>query len=126
MSLPNLTLPVVVSQPNSDSSDFLRDISRFIAPMILFAGGVWLLSLRISGWSMLLGLPAIQVGIVFIILGFDNSAKKTFSPSEFHIVKCEVCGDPTAAPLGETHEVCPRCRVKRIKHSFFRDHFFRT
>lgn len=116
----------VVSQPNSGSSDFIRDISRYIAPMILFTGGVWLLSLRIPGWSMLFGLPAIQIGIVFVILSFDNSAKKTFSPSEFHIVKCEVCGDPTAAPLGETHEVCPRCRAKRVRRSFFRDRFSRS
>lgn len=96
-------------------SGSLRGIARYLAPMILFIGGIWLLSLRLAGWSLFLGLPAIQIGIVFIILSFDNSAKKTLDLNNYHIVKCEVCGDPVAAPLGETHEVCPSCRAKKAK-----------
>jgi hypothetical protein len=124
----NLILPSVVfatvqaregnspGQGGSGSSGFLKDVSRFIAPMILFIGGVWMLSLRITGWSLILGLPAIQIGMVLIILSFDNSAKKTFSSGEFQIVKCDNCGDPTAAPLGEVHELCPKCRAEKIKN----------
>jgi hypothetical protein len=98
-------------------SDPLKGVTRYLAPLILFAGGVWLLSLRLAGWSLLLGLPAIQIGIIFIILGFDNSAKKTLDLNNYHIVKCEVCDDPTVAPLGETNEVCSSCRAKKIKSS---------
>lgn len=93
----------------------MRQIGRYIAPMVLFAGGVWLLSLRIPGWSLILGLPAIQIGIVFVIFSIDNSSKETFDLSKYHIVKCDICGDPTAAPLGEIHELCPSCRTKKIK-----------
>jgi len=109
----NLSSPTLAS----GYSDFLRGVARYFAPMVLFIGGVWLLSLRVPGWSFLLGLPAIQVGIVFIILSFDNSAKKTLDLNNYHIVKCEVCGDPTIAPLGEKHEVCGVCRAKRIRSS---------
>lgn len=101
-------------------SIILESIARFIAPMVLFIGGVWLLSLRISGWNLLLGLPAIQIGIVLIILSFDNSSKNTLDLSRYHIVKCDVCGDPTAAPLGEIHEVCLPCRAKKIKSDSLR------
>ncbi|AKM83142.1 hypothetical protein A2422_03825 [Candidatus Woesebacteria bacterium RIFOXYC1_FULL_31_51] len=93
----------------------MKQISRYIAPMILFAGGVWLLSLRIPGWSMILGLPAIQIGIIFVIFNFDNSSKEILDLSRYHIVKCDICNDPTAAPMGEIHEVCPSCRTRKIK-----------
>jgi hypothetical protein len=96
-------------------SDPLKGIAKYLAPMILFIGGVWLLSLRLSGWSLLLGLPAIQIGIIFIILSFDNSAKKELGLNNYHIVKCEVCNDPTAAVLGDTHAICSTCRTKKVK-----------
>lgn len=38
----------------------------------LFIGGIVLLALRYPFWSLFLGLPSVQIGIVLIILTFDK------------------------------------------------------
>lgn len=92
---------------------FFKNLIVAFSPVILLVGGVWLLSLRIPGWSLILGLPAVQLGIVLIVFSFDWAIRKKYDLSKLHIVKCEICGDPTAAPLGEVHELCPRCRASK-------------
>lgn len=60
-----------------ESKEVLRNLARYIAPMILFMGGAWLISLKIPFWSLFLGIPSVQIGIIFVIFSFDNSAKRT-------------------------------------------------
>ena len=43
----------------------------------LFGGGIVLLSSRVEFWSLFLGLPATQIGIVFLILIFERLSKKS-------------------------------------------------
>lgn len=90
----------------------VRDSARYLSPLVLFVGGVWLLSLRIPFWSLFLGIAATQVGIVLLILSFDNSEKSVFGQDRFHIIQCEVCGDPMAVLQQYTTGICATCRKK--------------
>lgn len=90
----------------------MRDSARYLSPVVLFVGGIWILSLRIPFWSLFLGIAATQVGIVLIILSFDNTAKQAFGKDAFHIVPCEVCGDPMAVPRQYSTGICVMCRKK--------------
>lgn len=55
----------------------LFHILRFTGAIILFIGGIFILVLRIPFWSLVLGIPSIQIGIVFIIFTFDDIGKYT-------------------------------------------------
>lgn len=44
--------------------------------LILFLGGLFLLALRIPVWSLLLGLPSVQIGIILIIFSFDRLSRE--------------------------------------------------
>ncbi len=90
----------------------LRATARYTISLLLFAGGVWIFTLRIPVWSLILGVPSIQVGMMLLIVSFDQVAERTAGLQRYYIVPCEVCGNPTAAPIGETHEKCPDCRAK--------------
>ncbi len=99
-------------EPMRYTMRMMRATARYTISLLLFAGGVWTFTLRIPVWSLLLGVPAIQVGIMLLIVSFDQAAERTAGLKQYHIVSCEVCGNPTAAPIGETHEKCPDCRAK--------------
>ena len=43
-----------------------------IIAVTLFLGGLILFFLKIAFWSLFLGIPAIQIGIVFLIYAFDK------------------------------------------------------
>lgn len=47
-------------------------IFSVIISLSLFLGGIFLLALKIPFWSLLLGLPSVQIGIVLIIFTFDR------------------------------------------------------
>lgn len=85
----------------------------FIAAL-LFGGGIILLFLRIPGWSLLLGLPAIQIGLVLLIFTFEAvGRKKSALPSkEYHLVNCLVCGKQTIAPKYIQKRICDDCQSK--------------
>lgn len=53
-----------------------RAILSVIISLSLFLGGIFLLSLRIPVWSLLLGLPSVQIGIVLIIFTFDRLSRE--------------------------------------------------
>ena len=44
-----------------------KQIGSIVLASTLFLGGILLLSLHLPGWSLILGLPAVQIGIVFLI-----------------------------------------------------------
>lgn len=50
---------------------------KIILSVILFLGGVILLT-RGGGWSLILGFPAAQVGLIFIIFNFDELSASRF------------------------------------------------
>lgn len=92
----------------------MRDVAKYLAPVILFVGGIVILSLRIPFWSLLLGIAATQLGIVFIILGFDSSGRKYLAPENYHLIRCENCGDPMVVPPGQKRGLCEDCRGKAV------------
>lgn len=85
---------------------------RVILSLSLFFGGITLLALRIPGWSLFLGLPATQIGIVFLIFTFDEVAKKKVGPDSLKIIYCSVCGEPTVTPIGQKEDICEECQKK--------------
>lgn len=94
---------------------FLRTGPAIFLSLVLFAGGVALLALRLPGWSLLFGLPATQIGIIFLILTFDDVFKKRLDPRELILKKCRLCQNPTA--IIQNHEnsaVCAECRERII------------
>lgn len=50
----------------------LKLLVRIFAPVALMFGGLALLALRISGWSMVFGLPMVVIGVVFMIYAYDE------------------------------------------------------
>lgn len=57
--------------------DSLYQIMRFVAAIVLFIGGIVILILRIPFWSLILGIPAVQIGLILIIFTFDAMGRWT-------------------------------------------------
>ena len=105
------------AQPNQNPDHFFawfmaRKICTVVVSIILFGGGVFLLSARISGWGTLLGVPATVTGFIFLIFTFDEMARSRVGPKNLHLVKCSVCGKPTLAPFWQEEKICPVCEDK--------------
>ncbi len=97
----------------------LRVFFQFLLAVILFLGGIWVLSLRIPGWSLILGLPSVQVGLIFMIFTFDKLAHDALDNylNNQQEVDCSVCGKKTATPIFIDGALCPPCRRKKRKKS---------
>ena len=50
----------------------IRILLRAGVSLSLLAGGIIMLALRISGWSIIFGLPMVVFGAVFIIYTYDE------------------------------------------------------
>ena len=70
-------------------------IYKGLLPVVLLAGGVVVLSMRIMGWSFILGLPMIIVGSVFLIHSYDEMVKKNVISENDGVQYCEDCGGLT-------------------------------
>lgn len=81
----------------------------------LLAGGVFLLYLRIPGWSLILGLPATQIGIIFLILTFDEIVRGKVGPNSLHMIPCSVCGKLTLVSTWQKEKICEECQRKIAK-----------
>lgn len=79
---------------------------------LLFIGGIILLALKIPGWSIFFGLPATQLGIIFLIFTFDEIARTKVGPDGLHLIPCSICGKPIIAPLGKEEDICEDCQAK--------------
>lgn len=64
----------------------MRVLLSVVVSCILFIGGIALLALRIPFWSLLLGIPAVQIGIVFLIFAFDKLSQEAIK-EEFKTYK---------------------------------------
>lgn len=94
-----------------------RDVGRLLLSLCLFAGGIVLLALRIPGWSLILGLPAVQIGIVFLIFTFDGLAQNKVGPRSLHIISCSVCRKATLTPYWQEEKICGECQKKIARTS---------
>ncbi|MCJ7793112.1 MAG: hypothetical protein MUP45_03985 [Candidatus Marinimicrobia bacterium] len=104
---------------NSDSNDtskqdvihfIIKDSPAIFLSLTLFLGGIWLLSLRIPGWSLLFGLIATPLGLVFTIYTLDDVSRNVVTPPPFKATKCHVCGKITYAKEEDKDVICWRCR----------------
>ncbi|HUS60008.1 MAG TPA: hypothetical protein VMX76_01350 [Nevskiaceae bacterium] len=113
-------MPKIPNQlKNGAKQVFTKFVTKTIPALLLsfglFAGGIALLALRIPGWSLILGLPAVQVGIIFLIFTFDEIARSKVGPDNLHSVPCSVCGKSTLAPEWQKEKICEECQKKVAK-----------
>lgn len=115
-------------EEDTPTESVIKLIFRGLIPIILLAGGLFLLDLPISVWSVILGLPVTVIGVALLIFTYDEVVSKKIIPSqprfvvfESKYVKCFVCGKKTPRVPGEWEEdiVCPKCKSlkegKRVK-----------
>ena len=93
----------------------LKQLLSVILSLALFAGGIAILYLHLPGWSLILGLPAILLGVVFIIFVLDQVARELFTPPHFIMTKCKVCGKTTFVKEGNQDKICGRCREELVE-----------
>ncbi|MBU0618693.1 hypothetical protein KKD62_00490 [Patescibacteria group bacterium] len=102
-----------VQQPFTEF--FISTLPAFFLSFVLFIGGIGLLYLRIPKWSLFLGVPTIQLGIIFLILTFDKIIQSRTSPERLHIIPCSICNNPTPISLDKKGAICDICRQKMAK-----------
>lgn len=95
----------------------MRDVGLGILALGLFAGGVVLLYLKIPFWSLLLGIAAVQIGIVLVILTFDAFIRRGKKPltDDYKTVGCVVCQAPTFVPKYQNVVMCDNCQVRAAR-----------
>jgi hypothetical protein len=52
-------------------------VLKIVIPMIFLATGLILLFLVIPGWSLILGIPSIVFGIVFLLYSYDDMSSQS-------------------------------------------------
>lgn len=112
-------MATVPSNPRHNFYEILQLIFRSVVPLVsgmtLLLGGIWLLTLPLPGWKLILGLPAAQLGIVLLMFAFDDITKKHLHPENFEILICPYCAHQNLV-LRETRETyCGNCQ-KKIKN----------
>lgn len=60
------------NERNNHSEHATRLIIKAVIPLSLLFGGLWLLTLKLAGWSIIFGLPMIVMGVVFLIYSYDE------------------------------------------------------
>ncbi|MBU3956753.1 hypothetical protein KKI19_00530 [Patescibacteria group bacterium] len=107
--MPNFN-PPIVNHKRALIQFIISDLPSIFLSLALFLGGIWLLSLRIPGWSLFFGLIITPLGIVFTIYTLDDIARNVVAPPPFKPVRCNVCGKITYAKEDEKDVICWRCR----------------
>ena len=97
----------------SQSENLLKSIIKVIIPMALLAGGIAVLALSLPGWSIILGIPMVIFGVVFLLYTYDEIVTTHFFSPPGRIVKCSVCGRPTPLDRGQDEEdaICVSCKI---------------
>jgi len=88
----------------------IRDIPSMILSLALFLGGIWLLAIRIPGWSLLFGLIFTPMGAAFMVFTLDGVARNRIAPPSFKSAECRVCGKKTYSKENVEDAICNRCR----------------
>jgi hypothetical protein len=104
-------------QHKHDLYDYIQLIFRGTIPLfsgtVLLAGGIWLLTLPLPGWKLVLGLPAAQLGIIVLMFAFDDITKKQLHPENFKVVICPFCSHENLVHKEIKLTYCGKCQ-KRI------------
>ncbi len=91
---------------------FIQQLPQLVLSSLLFIGGIVLLSLKIPGWSLIIGLPAVQFGLIFMIFNYDRAANKRVGINSLYSVECPICHKSFLSYTREGEEVCPFCQAK--------------
>ncbi|OGM23772.1 hypothetical protein A3D00_05130 [Candidatus Woesebacteria bacterium RIFCSPHIGHO2_02_FULL_38_9] len=85
---------------------------RGLIPITLLIGGIWLLSLNVIFWSIIIGLPLILIGTVFLIYTYDEVVSKNILYDFNKKVPCSICGrlTPVNPNISIEDAVCLYCR----------------
>ena len=99
-----------------DSYDLVQLIFRGAVPILtgtaLLIGGIWLLTLPLPGWKLILGLPAAQLGIVVLMFAFDDVTKKHLHPENYEILICPYCSNENLVNRQTPSMFCGKCQKK--------------
>lgn len=93
----------------------ISDLPSIFLSLALLLGGIWILALRIPGWSLFWGLILTPMGAAFTIFTLDKVSRNRITPPLFGLVKCRVCGRKTYVKERETEAICGRCREDILK-----------
>ena len=108
--MPRLSVPSKNILKHSLIEFIISDLPCIVLSLALFLGGIWLLSLRIPGWSLFFGLIVTPIGLAFTIYTLDDIARNVVAPPAFSLTKCKVCGKNTYAREDDKDVICNRCR----------------
>lgn len=84
---------------------------RVAVPLFLLAGGITLLALRISGWSLIFGLPVTVLGVVFLVYTYDGMVNASNLRGK-NLANCKICNNLEEVEGGEFPDdyICKSCR----------------
>lgn len=94
---------------------FTNTLPALFLSLTFFIGGITLLALRVPFWSLFLGLPAVQIGIVFLIFTFDVIAQEKVGTHSLYITSCPICNNPVLTHSWEKEKICTECQKKIAK-----------
>lgn len=110
-------MPLLTNTANPhDAYDYIALLMRSLVPsvvgLVLLIGGVWLLTLPLPGWKLILGIPAAQMGIVVLMYAFDDITKKRLHPDHLQSLICPFCSFNNLIQPGTKTIHCGRCMKK--------------
>lgn len=95
----------------------IQQLPQLLISSSLFVGGLILLFLRIPGWSLIIGLPAVQIGLVFLIFSYDRFTNKKVGIGSLYSLECQECGKSFLSFQQDQEKICPFCAAKHdLKH----------
>lgn len=96
----------------SQTESVVRLVFRGLLPIVLVGGGVWLLTSKLSGWNIILGIPMTIIGMVFLIYTYDEVVSNKIQPLSQELVRCRRCGRLTPRMLGVSRKetICLSCK----------------
>lgn len=99
-------------EKGQNAEGIIRLVLKGLLPVVLVFSGLALLYLNLSGWSIILGLPMLVIGSVFIIYTYDDIFQKRIEPIRGALTNCIVCGKPTPiiAGVDKGKTVCHKCQ----------------
>lgn len=101
-----------VNMAKKAAEALVKLIFRGIIPIVLFVGGIVLFVTRTSPWGVVLGLPAIVIGMVMVIYTYDEVISKKVHPLADELTRCAVCGrlTPRMAGVNPEDTICFECK----------------
>jgi len=73
----------------------LKIFFKGLIPLSLLFSGIVLLISKVSGWSLIAGLPLVVFGLVFSIYSYDEFLREEENFSYSSPKKCSICGRKT-------------------------------